>query len=141
MTKALATASVLAISSLLAAPAAPAPPTDAERARWTMADMRSLATALEAYAKDHHTYPGGTDLAAVLPTIEPSYIRKAPARDAWGHPFVYVPSSDGGGYRLASAGADGTTQPETWAVTGPLDDFAADAVVDSGSFVRPWPLR
>ena len=74
---------------------APSPPTDAERARWTMSDMRSLATALEAYAKDRDSYPSGASFSVVVASIQPNYIRKAPTRDAWGHDFHYTAGPDG----------------------------------------------
>jgi len=35
-------------------------PTDAERARWTMFDMRSWKTAFDAYKMDHGAYPNAT---------------------------------------------------------------------------------
>ena len=140
-------AAVLALTSLVTLgvhavpPKPPAPPTDAERARWTMSDMRSLATALEAFAKDHKAYPEGTTLAAVLASIEPAYIRKAPSRDAWGRAYIYASSAGGDGYTLVSAGADGVTHANTWPNAGPLENFDDDAVLDSGAFTRPWPYR
>jgi len=116
-------------------------PTDAERARWTMSDMRSLATALEAYATDNRSYPAASTIDAMVARIQPSYMRKAPATDAWGRAYVYVPGTDGQSYRLISAGEDGKTDPGSWESVGPLSTFAEDAVVDSGSMTRAWPFR
>jgi hypothetical protein len=117
-------------------------PTDAERARWTMSDLTSLATAVEAYAIDHHhTYPTAAAMADLVALIQPIYIRTAPASDAWGHAFVYVPTPDGHSYKLVSAGADGKTDPTSWGTGGPLSSFDEDAVLDSGSMTRPWPFR
>jgi hypothetical protein len=117
-------------------------PTDAERARWTMSDMRSLATALEAYAIDNHkTYPAALTIDALVPLIQPSYMRKAHATDAWGRSYVYVSAHDRTSYQLVSAGSDGKTDSNTWATAGMLADFDEDAVVDSGSVTRPWPFR
>jgi hypothetical protein len=116
-------------------------PSDAERARWTMSDLRSLATAVEAYAVDHKSYPSVTTLGELLSLIQPIYIRKAPAVDAWGHAYVYIPSADGKSYRLVSPGSDGATDPKSWETPGPLESFDQDAVVDSGSFTRAWPYR
>jgi hypothetical protein len=115
-------------------------PTDAERARWTMSDMRSLATAIEAYAIDHKAYPSAATMDAMIPLIQPIYMRKAHATDAWGRAYVYVPGADGTSYRLVSAGADGKTDPGSWGTAGPLSNFNDDAVFDSGSFTRPWPF-
>lgn len=116
-------------------------PTDAERARWTMSDMRSLATAIEDYAKDNKTYPAVKSIEELIPLIQPIYIRKAPTPDAWGHAYTYVPSADAQSYRLISSGADGKTDPASWEKAGPLTSFDEDAVFDSGSMTRPWPFN
>ena len=116
-------------------------PSDAERARWTMSDMRTLATAIEAYAVDHKAYPAAATIEALVPSIQPSFMKKAPTVDAWGHAFAYVPAADGQSYRLVSAGSDGKTDPTSWALAGPLSSFDEDAVLESGSITRPWPFR
>ena len=117
-------------------------PTDSERARWTMSDMRSLATAIEAYAVDHHkAYPLAATFEALVPLVQPSYMKKAPTADAWGHAYAYAPASDGQSYRLVSAGSDGMTDPSSWGAAGPLSNFDDDAVLQSGSITRPWPFR
>jgi len=137
----LSAALVSSIGLATPAPQAPYSPTDAERARWTMSDMRSLGTALEAYAKDNHAYPTGTTIDALVAAVQPNYMRKAHATDAWGRAYVYVPGTDGKSYRLVSAGSDGKTDPASWESAGPLTTFEDDAVLDSGSMTRPWPFR
>jgi hypothetical protein len=106
-----------------------------------MSDMRSVATAIEAYAKVKKTYPAVNSIEALVPLIQPDFIWKAPAADAWGNAYTYLPSADGQSYRLISAGADGTTDPASWGKAGPLAGFAEDAVLDSGSVTRPWPFK
>jgi len=130
------------LAALIASTAtAPTPTTDAERARWTMADMRSLATAIEAYAIDHKVYPEGASLDAIVAAIQPAYIRTAPTRDAWGHAFVYRRGDGGESYTLVSVGSDGVAQPETWATTSERAAFDEDAVFASGQLIRAWPLN
>jgi hypothetical protein len=133
--------SILACSLASGEPPKPYLPTDAERARWTMSDLRTLATAVEAYALDNKTYPAAATLDALIPMIEPIYVRKAPVVDAWGHPYVYVASADRKSYRLVSAGADGATDAKSWDAAGALKSFDEDAVVSSGAFSRSWPYR
>ncbi len=116
-------------------------PTDAERARWTMSDMKSMATAIEAYATDRHAYPDAANVQALVSLIQPTYMRKAHGTDAWGRDFVYVRGGDGKSYRLVSAGSDGKTDPGSWGATGPLSSFDDDAVLDTGAMTRPWPFR
>lgn len=78
---------------------------EAARHPWrrTMADMRALATAVEARATDENEYPNVSfeDLEAL---IAPTYIRVVPKVDSWGTPFLYV--GNGEHYRFVSAGAD-----------------------------------
>ena len=116
------------------------PATDADRARWTMSDMRSLATAVEAFAVDHNEYPKGTTLDAIAAAIEPVYIRKAPRRDAWGYPYLYE-CKDGRSYTIVSVGADGTRDQGSSAPTAAANSYAADAVFADGQFVRSWAYR
>lgn len=71
--------------------------------RKTMADMRTLATALEARATDENDYPN-VQLDALEPLLTPIYVKTMPKVDAWGTPFLYV--ADGEHYRIVSAGAD-----------------------------------
>jgi general secretion pathway protein G len=115
-------------------------PTDAERARWTMSDMKSLATAIEAYAIDNKAYPAADSIEALTTAIQPAYMRKAHAHDAWGRPFLYVPSPDRKSYRLVSSGADGRPDRDSWDKAGPLSSFDEDAVLTAGTLTRPWPF-
>jgi general secretion pathway protein G len=107
----------------------------------TMADLRSIATAVEAYKIDQGAYPrsdGWVPVAVIRPHVEPSYIRTLPLADAWGNTLLY--SSDGQRYRIASPGADG-------AADAPYDDvvpgtttgtFSSDIVFGDGQFLQ-WP--
>ncbi|HEV7767730.1 MAG TPA: DUF2059 domain-containing protein [Thermoanaerobaculia bacterium] len=71
--------------------------------RPTMADLRTIATALEARATDTNDYPV-VSFENLEGLLAPTYIRGVPKVDAWGTPFVYV--GDGTHYRVVSAGAD-----------------------------------
>src|SRR6476469_8555212 len=72
----------------------------------TMADLRSVATAAEAYATDENKYPAVSSFSGLAPILSPVYIKTMPEKDAWGTPYLYVVSSDGQHYRFVSAGAD-----------------------------------
>lgn len=73
--------------------------------RKTMADMRMIATAVEAYQTDENAYPAG-DINAIEKVLVPTYIKKMPQKDMWGHAYAYAVSPDRQQYRIASAGAD-----------------------------------
>lgn len=113
-------------------------PSDVERARWTMHDMRSWKLALEAYKTDHGRYPQAASLEEAAAAIEPRYIRKAARVDAWGHPFAYEKTATG--YRLVSAGADGAFDQESWAQPRKNLKYDDDAVfTEEGNFcIRCW---
>src|SRR5512141_2221378 len=90
---------VIAIIGILAAIAIPNLLSAVQRGKQkrTMADMRTLATAVEAYAVDNNNYPsatcaGGlfTDQGTALDTgsltvLSPTYIANPPRIDGWGH--------------------------------------------------------
>jgi hypothetical protein len=72
-----------------------------------MADIRTIATASEAYATDENHYPKATTMEELRKLLEPIYVRTLPLKDAWGHDYVYRVSPDGQHYRIVSGGADG----------------------------------
>ena len=76
----------------------------------TMSDIRTIATAVEAYGTDEEKYPPDSELKKVL---EPTYIKELPAKDGWGNAYFYMASPDGTHYRIASAGSDGVFEWDT----------------------------
>src|SRR5215213_12034254 len=68
-----------------------------------MADLRTIATAVEARATDTNEYPV-VDLQGLQGLLVPTYLRTMPEKDPWGTPYVYV--GNGEQYRIVSAGAD-----------------------------------
>lgn len=114
-------------------------PTDAERARWTYMDMRSIQTAIEAYATDHNRYPDVKDINALLPLVQPIYIMALPAHDAWGNAYRIEATEKS--YRIISAGSDGTFDESSWSAPAKNLPFTADAVIDHGKFIRSWAFK
>src|ERR1041385_4339056 len=112
-----------AAPALLAAP--PYAPTDAERARWSYFDMRSIAICLKAYATDHKQYPEVRSVDALLPLVQPMYVIAFPAHDAWGHPYRIESTAKGN--RIISAGADGVFADATWSTAAKNPPPAAGA--------------
>jgi hypothetical protein len=120
------------------------PATDAERnlnaARRTMADMRTLAVALEARATDTNDYPESCDLETLRRLVEPTYIRHMPKRDAWGHELLYIGSPGREGYRIVSAGADGVFESSSRTLVDtplkPTERFEDDLIYQNGEFIQ-----
>ena len=118
-------------------------PTDAERARWTMQDMRSWSIVLAAYQADYGKFPVASSLEALVPQIQPVYIRYAPVTDAWGNPYRVAVDANGQVTGVVSAGADGKFDEKSWTVSGEQESFEADAVATAaaGRMFRRWQYR
>ena len=117
--------------------------------RRTMGDIRTIATAVEAYSVDLNRYPpaagftipGGMTVAAgkTLSVMEgyvaPTYLRKVPLTDGWGSWFIFSSTNTGTDYLLASFGKNGTEDaPATgWGAT---TNFNADIIYVDGQFVN-----
>jgi hypothetical protein len=97
------------------------------------ADIRSIATAAEAYAIDHDRYPLATDLDSLRPELQPVYIRELPMTDPWGRPYRWL--SDGVSYRVVSGGADGSVAPGVMNLGAAAPGAADDIIFENGEFV------
>ncbi len=119
------------------------------RQRRSMADMRGISTAVEAYAADLDRYPPAS--AFVLPTglslptenllvardyLQPTYIRTMPLVDGWNSWFTYAASASQADYVLRSSGRGGV--PQTAPLYGVTTDFRDDIILVNGRFVQ-WP--
>ena len=134
----------VAILGILAAIAIPNIMTAKDRAtqKRTIADMRTLTTALEAYATDNNQYPDVGSVSALKPYLSPTFVRDVPAKDGWGHDFRYecwsrLAKCDS--YAVASAGKDGVFEHESLQDYLPdmkTTGFASDIVYSNGNFVQ-----
>jgi len=117
--------------------------------RRTMGDIRSTATAIEAYAVDFNRYPPSAAIAYPTGTgwpgttlgksaqgyISPTYIRVAPLSDGWNSWFLYNTDTNGTAYVLASAAKNGI-EDAPGGSGGPTTDFNSDIVYINGQFVN-----
>lgn len=124
---------VVAIIGIIAAIAVPSLLSAIQRSKQkrTMADMRSIGTALETYQIDYNKYPQTG--AANLIVLEPNYMRKVPVLDGWRAAFGYVTSSSQQDYSLGSGGRDGSTPAWTTAA-GTTTTFDSDIIFFDGQF-------
>ena len=99
----------------------------------TMADMRSIATAIESYAIDNTGYPVASSLSTLAASIEPSYIKVLPAADGWGR--AYTIDSTPVQYTVWSGGSDGGSLNY---FGGPTSSIR-DSIVFSGGVFMQWP--
>lgn len=136
----------VAIVGILAAIAIPNLLTAMQRSKQkrTMADIRSVATAVEAYATDHKQYPNAIDVSGLSGELTPTYIRMLPAVDGWGHPLHYDAWVSQGtvldSYAIGSGAKDGVFLHQSLrdylAHPGRTQNFNDDIVYSNGSFVQ-----
>jgi type II secretion system protein G len=107
------------------------------RQKRTMSDIRSIATAMEAYSVDFNFYPKVT--AAVVSDIEtyvmPTFIKRLPTNDGWNQALQLVMAGEGQSYTVYSLAKGGAG---TVGTGGPKTDFA-DAIVFSNGQFYAWP--
>jgi type II secretory pathway pseudopilin PulG len=138
---------VVAIIGILAAIAVPNLLTAMQRSKQkrTMADVRSVATAVEAYGTDKGGYPAVGSYDELPPLLSPTYIKQMPKVDGWGKPLRYACTQMEQGrcthYALGSGGKDMTFERNTLAEyvaspPGGTSDFNCDIVFADGNFVE-----
>ncbi len=135
---------LIAIIGILAAIAIPnfVRSTDLSRRRITMARLRSLATACEAYATDNNHYPKAWNVDELRPLLTPTYIKEMPSEDGWEHRLRYetwTEEQDFDHYAVGSPGKDGTFERVSLKEYKPgtvTESFKADIVFANGNFVQ-----
>ena len=71
----------------------------------TTADLRTIATALEAYRRERGAYVAAETGAGLMDRLAPQYLNAVIRLDAWSNEFQY--NGTAASYRLTSAGPDG----------------------------------
>ena len=106
---------------------------DKAKQRATMADMRSIARAIEAYMVDNHMTPDDTGGVATLASVLiPYQISVVPQNDHWANTYSYT-SNAFDAYTLESFGKDGADGANVTYNT--RMDFFLDIVIRDGLFV------
>jgi len=132
---------VVAIIGIIAAIAIPNLLNAINRARQkrSMSDMRTIGTAVEAYAVDWSFYPTVAE-GVVDPTlsviISPVYVKKTPASDGWRYPFNA--RSESRFYTVGSAARDQLWEGGLDAVAysrAPTTDMDCDIIYSNGTFM------
>jgi len=112
---------------------------DRGRQSRTMADMRNLASAIQAYDSDVGRLPADGLTADQLVEVvgRNGLFQNVVANDGWRHPFVY--HAAGGSYSLESYGKDGLDGPEDISAATRFE-FENDILIVDGGF-RASPER
>ena len=107
------------------------------RQKRSMADMRTIATAIGTYATDMNFYPRGmADLGAFEPHLVPVYLRRMPAKDGWGTIYNAYTDSVGDHYTIESWGKNKTDDGCT--IGAETNNFDCDICHQDGMFIQ-WP--
>ena len=129
---------VVAIIGIIAAIAIPnlLNAIDRGKQKRSMADIRSIGTAVESYAVDVNFYPIAKSMAAVTAAavpITPTYIKTIPERDGWGGTVFYGSDAAGAGsdYTIKSYGKD---KKESTGSVKSTNDFDCDIIYQNGAF-------
>ena len=106
----------------------------------TMADIRAIATACEAYGVDNEMYPNADSITKLKPFLVPEYIRTLPEKDGWERNFEYRawkadetqkgPTS----YMIVSLGKDGKVDAQNYYEGVTTTSFNNDIVFSDGTF-------
>lgn len=88
----------------------------------SVADIRTLGAALQAYYAEKNSYPpvnqSDTDtfglgtIDALQSFLVPDYIASLPKADGWGHPYLYGANKEASSFILMSLGSDGVQGDE-----------------------------
>jgi type II secretory pathway pseudopilin PulG len=137
---------MVAIIGILAAIAIPNLLTAMQRSKQkrTMADIRSIAVANEAYATDKNEYPKAETVGGLESALSPTYIGVIPKTDGWTRDMKYECWNESGGtvctsYAIGSAGKDGVFEHASlreYEGGGATTNFDSDIVFINGSFVQ-----
>ena len=96
----------------------------------TIADMRNISTAIEAYSVDN-SLPTVATIGELATLLQPYHSKHMPTKDHWGHELSYV-RSGARDYSLTSFGKDGLAGLLLTPAT--KKDFDRDIVVANGRF-------
>jgi general secretion pathway protein G len=104
---------------------------DRGKQKRTVADIQTVAAAIEHFGEDHRQYPVVEDMAGLRDHLVPHYIRSLPTEDGWGH-ALHV-SSNGESYELISPGKGGVFDG---CEAGSAGDFTSDICWVDGEFIQ-----
>lgn len=97
-----------------------------------VADLRVMATAVEAYSEEHHALPRAQTIEDLRAALDPRYVQGLRIADPWGTKYKYMVSDDGKHYRIICAGSDAKFEKtyDKMKADGPKQQLTPDATYD-----------
>ena len=132
---------VVAIMGIISAIAVPTLINAIQRGRQkqTMADVRTIGTAVMAYGTDFGNFPrvslNSGSASDLIPYVTPTFVQTLPATDGWGRVIVVDNDASGQSFTVFSRGRSGIG---ALAAGGPTTTFDQAIVFANGQFVQ-WP--
>ncbi len=131
---------VVAIIGIIAAIAIPnlLNAIDRGKQKRTMADIRSIGTAVESYAVDNNHYPysyANANATTMATNLAPIYIKTMPTKDGWNNDWHADSNASGSLYTVESYAKDNTNDTTS---AGQTTDFNCDITFANGQFYA-WP--
>jgi general secretion pathway protein G len=104
------------------------------RQKRSMADMRTIATATEAYAVDNMFYPDTVDMSEMIGFLSTTYIKSMPIADGWGTGFQVQSSIKS--YTILSYGRDKSYDGTIAGARSETTTFDCDINYQNGGFMQ-----
>lgn len=129
---------LLAVAGMLAAVAIPNLLTAMQRSRQkrTMAEIRTIATAVDSYISENNKVPEAATLDELKALLVPKHTSRFSEKDGWENDLSYAPLPQG--YAIASGGADGSLDRalDAYKMQQGTQHFDCDIVFAYGKFVQ-----
>ena len=101
--------------------------------RRVLADVRTMAAAVEAYSHEHSNgYPRAATIADLKSALDPRYVQGLHVADPWGTNYRYITTDDAHHYRIVCAGSDAKFEKtyEKMKADPPKQQLSPDATYD-----------
>ena len=103
-----------------------------QKIKRVLADFRTMAAAVEAYAGEHSEYPRAATIQQLREALDPRYVQGLHITDPWGTDYRYIATDDAHHYRMVCAGSDAKFEKtfEKMKADPPKQQLSPDATYD-----------
>jgi hypothetical protein len=98
-----------------------------------LSDLRTMASAIEAYAHENNDgYPRAANMAELRTSLDPRYVQGLRISDPWGNDYSYLVTDDAHHYRIVCAGSDAKFEKayQKMKADAPKQQLSPDATYD-----------
>ena len=97
-----------------------------------LADLRTMASAIEAFAEEHGEYPRAAKIGELRAHLDPRYVQGLRTADPWTTDYQYTTTDDAKHYRIVCAGSDAKFEKayQKMKAEAPKQQLSPDATYD-----------